>query len=159
GKSRLVQMLKERAAADPHTWLICRCSPYQQGSALAPVIELLSDHCRLEAEDDAAARARKVEELLTRYGLPKDEALPLLALLLGFAAPPGYAPLELTPQRQKERTLETLLALLLAMAAAEPVIFVVEDLHWVDPSTLELLDLLLHQGPTARLFNLFTFRP
>jgi len=159
GKSRLVQMLKERAAVDPHQWLICRCSPYQQGSALAPIIELLQYHFRLEAGESAEAKAEKVQELLTRYGLPLDEALPLLALLLGFAPPAGYASLGLTPQRQKERTLETLLALLLAMAGEEPVIFIVEDLHWVDPSTLELLDLLLHQGPTVRLFNLFTFRP
>ncbi|HEV7515266.1 MAG TPA: AAA family ATPase, partial [Thermoanaerobaculia bacterium] len=159
GKSRLVQMLKERAALDPHKWLICRCSPYHQGSALVPVIELLQDLCRFAPADDAAAKAGKVEGLLGRYGLPLPEAVPLLALLLGFAAPEGYAPLGLSAQRQKERTLETLLALLLAMAGEEPVLFVVEDLHWVDPSTLELLDLLLHQGPTVRLFNLFTFRP
>jgi class 3 adenylate cyclase/tetratricopeptide (TPR) repeat protein len=159
GKSRLVQMLKEGAAADPHKWLICRCSPYHQGSALAPVIELLSDLCRFAPGDDAAAKAGKVEGLLGRYGLPLPEAVPLLTLLLGLAVPAGYAPLGLTPQRQKERTLETLVALLLAMAGEEPVVFVVEDLHWVDPSTVDLLDLLLHQGPTVRLFNLFTFRP
>ncbi len=158
GKSRLVQMLKEHAKAERHEWLICRCSPFHQGSALAPIIELLTDLCDFKAEDDAAAKAGKVATLLGRYGLPS-EAVPLLTLLLGLAAPPGHAPLGLTAQRQKERTLETLVALLLAMAADGPVVFVVEDLHWVDPSTLDLLDLLLHQGPTVRLFNLFTFRP
>ncbi|HTQ80899.1 MAG TPA: AAA family ATPase, partial [Thermoanaerobaculia bacterium] len=159
GKSRLVQMLKERAAADPHQWLICRCSPYHQGSALAPVHELLQDLLRFRPEDGAPAKVAKIEEVLGRYRLPLPEAVPLLCLLLSLPAPEGYAPLGLTPQRQKERTLETLLALLLAMAGEGPVVFVVEDLHWVDPSTLELLDLLLNQGPTVRLFTLFTFRP
>jgi class 3 adenylate cyclase/tetratricopeptide (TPR) repeat protein len=159
GKSRLVQMLKEHAKAERHEWLICRCSPFHQGSALAPVIELLADLCRFRPEDDAVARTAKLEELLGRHGLPIPEAVPLLAQLLGLPAPPAYAPLGLAPQRQRERTLETLLALLLAMAVSGPVVFLVEDLHWVDPSTLELLDLVVHQGPTVRIFALFTFRP
>ena len=159
GKSRLVQMLKEHAKDERHEWLICRCSPFHQGSALAPVIELLADLCHFRPEDDAVARTAKLEELLGRHGLPIPEAMPLLAQLLGLPAPPAYAPLGLAPQRQRERTLEALLALLLAMAVSEPVVFLVEDLHWVDPSTLELLDLVVHQGPTVRIFALFTFRP
>jgi class 3 adenylate cyclase/tetratricopeptide (TPR) repeat protein len=159
GKSRLVQMLKEHAKGTPHAWVICRCSPFHQGSALAPVVELLCDLCRFRPEDDALAKTAKVEELLDRHGLPLLDTVPLVAQLLGLPAPAAYASLGLAPQRQKERTLETLLALLLAMAAAEPVLFVVEDLHWVDPSTLELLDLLVNQGPTVSIFALFTFRP
>jgi predicted ATPase len=69
-----------------------------------------------------------------------------------------YPPLALTPQQQMQKTLEALLALLLARAAQEPVLLVVEDLHWVDPSTLAFLSLLVNQGPTARILTLCTFR-
>ena len=73
--------------------------------------------------------------------------------------PATYPPLTLTPQRQKQKTLEALLAWLLALAEQQPVLFVVEDLHWVDPSTLEFLTLVVDQVPTARLLTLLTCRP
>ena len=70
-----------------------------------------------------------------------------------------YPALALTPQQQKQHTLDALLALLVARAAQEPLLLIVEDLHWVDPSTLEFLSLLVEQGPTARILTLCTFRP
>src|SRR5262249_8422045 len=73
--------------------------------------------------------------------------------------PAAYPPLPLTPQRQKQKTLEALLTWLLALAEQQPVLFVAEDLHWIDPSTLEFLTLLVEQGPTARLLALLTCRP
>src|SRR5207247_4570648 len=73
--------------------------------------------------------------------------------------PDRYAPLSLTPQQQKQKTLEALLALLLELAARQPVLLIVEDLHWIDPSTLEWLSLLLDQVPTTRLGLLMTTRP
>ena len=68
-------------------------------------------------------------------------------------------PLTVSPEQQKQQTLHALLTILLRIAAQQPVLFVMEDLHWVDPSTLELLSLLVDQGPTARILALFTFRP
>ena len=85
--------------------------------------------------------------------------MPLFTDLLSLPPADGYAPLTLSPEAQKVQTLQTLLTILLRRAAREPVLFVVEDLHWVDPSTLELLSLLVEQGPTARILALFTFRP
>src|SRR5262244_822585 len=70
-----------------------------------------------------------------------------------------YAPLTMSPEQQKQQTLHALLTILLRIAAQQPVLFVMEDLHWVDPSTLELLSLLVDQGPTARILALWTFRP
>ena len=67
---------------------------------------------------------------------------------------PTYAPLTLSPEQQKQQTLQALLTILLRIAAQQPVLFVMEDLHWVDPSTLELLSLLVDQGPTARILAL-----
>ena len=84
---------------------------------------------------------------------------PLFAALLSLPLTADYAPLTLSPEQQKQQTLQTLLTILLRRAAQQPVLFVMEDLHWVDPSTLELLSLLVDQGPTARILVLLTFRP
>ena len=82
-----------------------------------------------------------------QYGLPLAEAVPLFAALLSLPLPADYAPLTVTPEQQKQQTLEALLTILLRMAAQQPVLFVMEDLHWVDPSTLELLSLLSIKAP------------
>ena len=94
-----------------------------------------------------------------QYGLPLAEAVPLFAGLLSLPLPDTYTPLTLSPAQQKQQTLQALLTIFLHIAAQQPVLFVMEDLHWVDPSTLELLSLLVDQGPTARLLALLTFRP
>ena len=86
--------------------------------------------------------------------------MPLLAALLSVPLPEArYAPLQLSPQRQRQKTLETLLTWLLAETERQPTLAVWEDLHWADPSTLEFLSLLIDQTPTARLLTLCTCRP
>ena len=161
GKSRLVQVLKEQVASEPQAWLTpCQCSPYHQHSALYPWIDLLERVAlRFEREETPAQKLSKLEGLLVQHGLPLAEAVPLFAALLSLPLPAGYAPLMLSPEQQKQRTLQALLTILLRIAAQQPVLFVMEDLHWVDPSTLELLSLLVDQGPTARILALLTFRP
>jgi len=94
-----------------------------------------------------------------QYGLPLAEAVPLFASLLSIPLGSSYAPLNLSPEQQKQKTLQAILTILLRRAAQQTLLFVVEDLHWVDPSTLELLSLLVDQGPTSRILTLFTFRP
>src|SRR5205823_10183783 len=83
----------------------------------------------------------------------------LFATLLPLALTPDYAPLTMSPMQQKQKTVQALLTILLRIAAQQPVLFVMEDLHWVDPTTLEFLSLLVDQGPTARILVLLTFRP
>src|SRR5262249_56709915 len=100
-----------------------------------------------------------LEGFLVQYGLPLAEGVPLFASLLSLPLDSGYAPLTVSPERQKQQTLHALLTILLRMAAQQPVLFVMEDLHWVDPTTLEFLSLLVDQGPTARILALFTCRP
>ena len=85
--------------------------------------------------------------------------MPLFAALLSLPLTADYAPLTMSPEQQKQQTLHALLTILLRIAAQQPVLFVMEDLHWVDPTTLELLSLLVDQGPTARILALLTFRP
>ena len=158
GKSRLVQAVSARIADEPHTRLEFRCSAYHTNSPLYPVIDLLPEVLGYGIEDSPAARLEKLEQFAREYGLSPTEGLPLLAALLSLPAPEGSALPPMSPERQKQRTLETLLGLVLALAARRPVLVVVEDLHWMDPTTLELLHLLIEQAPGADLFVLLTAR-
>ena len=161
GKSRLVQVLTAHVATEPQAWLTpCQCSPYHQNTALYPLIDLLERVVlRFDREESPPQKLSKLEGFLVQYGLPLAEAVPLFAVLLSLPLPADYAPLTVSPEQQKQRTLQAILTILLRIAAQQPVLFVMEDLHWVDPSTLELLSLLVDQGPTARILALFTFRP
>ena len=161
GKSRLVQMLKDQVATESQAWLTpCQCSPYHQHSALYPWIDLLERVAlRFEREEPSAQKLRKLEGFLVQYGLSLAETVPLFATLLSLPLPTEYAPLTVSSEQQKQQTLHALLTILLRLAAQQPVLFVMEDLHWVDPSTLEFLSLLVDQGPTARILALLTFRP
>jgi class 3 adenylate cyclase/predicted ATPase len=161
GKSRLVQVLTAQVASEPQAWLTpCQCSPYYQHTALYPMIDLLERVAlRFEREDSSQQKLRKLEGFLVQYGLRLAEAVPLFAALLSLPLPADYPPLPMSPEQQRQQTLRALLAILVRIAAQQPVLFVMEDLHWIDPSTLELLTLLIEQGPTARILVLLTFRP
>ena len=159
GKSRLVQMLTDAVAAETHARIAWRGSPSHQQSALYPVIDQLHRRLRGYPEDPPAERLHPLEAMLTASGVALAEAVPLLAALLSLPLPASYAPLTLTPQRQRQRTFETLLAWLHADTRRQPLLVVVEDLHWLDPSTLELLSLLIDQSAQARLCLLLTARP
>ena len=161
GKSRLVQVLKEQVATEPQAWLTpCQCSPYYQNTALYPMIDLFERVVlQFDREESPEQKRSKLEGLLVQHGLPLAETVPLFAALLSFPLTADYAPLKISPEQQKQRTLQALLTMLLRIAAQQPVLFVMEDLHWVDPTTLEFFSLLVDQGPTARILALLTFRP
>jgi len=161
GKSHLVQMLTEQVVTEPQAWLTpCQCSPYYQNTALYPMIDLLERVVlRFEREESLQQKLRKLEGFFVQHGLPLAEAVPLFAALLSLPLTEGYTPLTGSPEQQKQNTLHAFLTILLRIAAQQPVRFVMEDLHWVDPSTLELLTLLVDQGPTTRILALFTCRP
>src|SRR5262249_27231470 len=151
GKSRLVQVLKDFVAPEPHSHLECRALPYYQNTALYPVTDLLQRTMRWQPDDTSHEKLRKLETPLSQYSLALAEAVPLCAALVTLSLPDNlYPPLTLTPQRQRQKALETLLAILLAEAARQPVLFIVEDLDCVRPTALELLTLLIdprHTGP------------
>jgi class 3 adenylate cyclase len=159
GKSRLIHRLRERLRDTPHSWLECRSSPYTRSSALYPVIELLEQAHDFRDEDSPEHKLERLERGLAHVGLEPAEAVPLLASLLSLRLPERYAPLEISPQLQRQKTLETLLAWVLALGEKQPLVLVVEDLHWVDPSTLEWLGLLIEQCPTAGVLLLLPHRP
>ena len=159
GKSRLVQVVKDEIIDAAALRIEYRCSPYHQHSALYPMIAHLERVLALRQDDTPEDKLRKLEEAIRPYPLPLAEVVPLFAALLALPLPASYPPLTLTPQRQKQKTLEALLTWLLVLTEQQPLLFVVEDLHWIDPSTLEFLTLLVEQGPTARLLTLLTCRP
>jgi class 3 adenylate cyclase len=160
GKSRLVEVLRQQAAREGYTRLVFRCLPYYQHSALYPVIEHLQRLLQFRRDDTPETKLIRLEQALPGDHFALNEVVPLLAALLSVPLPEArYAPLALSPQRQRQKTLEALLAWLLAEAERQPTLAVWEDLHWADPSTLEFLSLLIDQTPTARLLALLTCRP
>jgi class 3 adenylate cyclase/predicted ATPase len=159
GKSRLIRRVRERLAEERHTEWVCRCSPYHQHSALYPVIDLLQRMLRLQRDDSPEEKLRKLEEAFSPTAISLSEVIPLFAALLSLPLPERYAPPTIPPERLKRKTLEASLAVVLAAAAQQPMLFIVEDLHWIDASTLELLNLLIDQCPTTRLLMLLTCRP
>jgi predicted ATPase/class 3 adenylate cyclase len=161
GKSRLVQVLTDQVAAEPRAWLTpCQCSPYHRHTALYPLTDLLERVIlRFDQEASPQQKMGTLEGFLVQHSLPLAEAVPLCAALLSLPLPADYAPITVSPEQQKQQTLHVLVTILLRLAAQQPVLFVMEDLHWVDPTTLEFLSLLVDQGPTARILALCTFRP
>ncbi len=162
GKSRLVRALAERGAAEAATWLVAQGSKYSQNTPLSPILPLLSRAIipkRADLEEGSVEeKLRRLEEVLDDHGVNRDYAS-LLAELLSLPAEERYPPLALSPEARRKRTLAAILALLGAFAERRTVVLVVEDLHWIDPSTLELLDLLLREISTLPLLLVATFRP
>src|SRR5262245_11678535 len=146
GKSRLVQVVSAHVAHTPHRRWECRGVPTLRYSAFAPVIDLLQQVLDSQPDKSPAMTLQKLEILLASSPGALPEAVPLLAALLGVPLDDCYPPLTLTPERQRQRTLETLLTVLRGLAVPQPVLLIVEDLHWGDPSTLEFLSLLVTQA-------------
>jgi class 3 adenylate cyclase/predicted ATPase len=160
GKSRLVQTLKGHIANEPHVRWECRSVEYSQNTALFPVTDLFQRLLQFQAEDTPNEKLAKLEQMLSQYRLPLEESVQLFAPLLSLPIPEDtYTPLQLSPQRQRQKTLETLVAILQELAERHPVLFILEDLHWTDPTTLEFLNLLIEQIPTTSILTLLTCRP
>jgi class 3 adenylate cyclase/predicted ATPase len=160
GKSRLIEMVKEYIAQEPHIRWECRSSEYYQNSALYPLTDLFQRILQWQQDETPDEKLGKLEQALRQYRLSLEESVPLFASLLALPLPEHqYPSLNLSPQRQRQKTLEALVAILLEQAEQQSVLFILEDLHWTDPTTLELLGLLLDQTPTASLLVLLTCRP
>jgi class 3 adenylate cyclase/energy-coupling factor transporter ATP-binding protein EcfA2 len=159
GKSRLVQILKEQVAHEKSVRIEYRCSPYHQNSAFYPIIEHLHRLLQFAPHDTPQAKLTKLQQTLAQYRFPQADTLPLLAALLSLPHPEGAPPITLSPQKQKQKTQEALVAWIVEEAEKAAVYSAWEDLHWADPSTLEVLALFLDQVPTTRLLVLLTFRP
>ena len=161
GKSRLVQAIVQRAADEGQAWLTpLQCSPYHRGTALYPMIDFLNRVVlQFEKNDSVLTKWSRLEGLALQYGLPPAETAALFASLLAIPIPDEQPALNLTPERQKQKILQLLETILIERSSRQPLLFLVEDLQWVDPTTLELLTHLLDQVPTRRILALYTCRP
>jgi class 3 adenylate cyclase/predicted ATPase len=159
GKSALIDTLRREVRAEGWTRITFRCSPYHTNSALYPVVEHWKRHAGWQPEDDSATRLNKLDGALKTYRLPREEAVPLFASLLSLPLGDRYPSLTLTPERLKEQTADAIVALSLEEAERHPLLMVWEDVHWADPSTLDLLGQLIDQAPTVPLLIILTYRP
>jgi class 3 adenylate cyclase/predicted ATPase len=151
GKSRLVHFVRQEAVRLQQ--LHCQCSPYHRGTALHPILEALRRRWGLDGDTDSQLAALK-------EALPGESVrdIALLAAVLDLGVPPGSPPLG-SPGRQRAETLEVLVGLLRAEASRTPLVLGIEDVHWIDPSTIELLAALLGSGRDVPLMLLLTARP
>jgi class 3 adenylate cyclase/predicted ATPase len=158
GKSRVIAALEERIHTEPYVRLRYFCSPYHQDSALFPFIDQLLRAVGFAREDPSAVKLEKLEAWLDRATAP-DEEVALLADLLSLPAPERFSLPNLSPQRKRERTLEALTNQLEGLARQQPVLAVFEDAHWIDPTSRELLDLVIERARTLPVLLIVTFRP
>jgi class 3 adenylate cyclase/predicted ATPase len=159
GKSRLLCALRESLAQEQFMPLSHYCSPFRQNTALHPVVDLLERAAEFARDDAPTRRLEKLEVLLAQGTANVRDATPLVAALLAIPFEGRYPPLGLTPQRQKELTLEVLVDQLTGLTRREPVLAVYEDVQWADPTMLELLDLVVDRVRVLRTFVLMTSRP
>src|SRR5215813_5334638 len=160
GKSRLLEGLREATAKD-HIWVAIRCSPFHTASALHPIIEHLKRVFGWQPEDTPQHHLTQLEAGLGGFKtLPLFESVRLFADLMSVPVPEDrYQRLSMTAQRQRDATLDAIVAWLIELAERAPVLMAWEDLHWADPTTLETLGMLIEQAPTAALLVVATYRP
>jgi class 3 adenylate cyclase/tetratricopeptide (TPR) repeat protein len=158
GKSRLLQAFSERIAAEPHIPLRYQCSPYYRHSAFYPMMVQLERAARLERDESPAQKLAKLEALLAQATERVTDVAPLLAALLSIPTADRYPPLECSPQRQKEQTIEALADQVSGLARRHPVLLLFEDAHWSDPTSLDVLARLVHRVQDARVLAVITYR-
>ena len=156
GKSRLVRALMDEVDPGGCTMLRCQCSPHYTGTPLWPVVRHLTFAAGFDPADTQPVRMAKLEALLRRGSAHPAKALPFIAAMLDLEAEP---PAELTPKQLRDRTLAHLVDQVLGLARQQPVLMVVEDAHWVDPTTLELVSQTFERIAAERVLVLLTSRP
>ena len=159
GKSHIALALQERLQAEPHITLRHFCSAHHTNSALHPFIGQLERAARFERSDSPAEKFAKLEALLVRSGADADRVVAPLATLLSLPPNDRYRLPELSPQKLKEMMLAALSAQLDGLAAQQPVFIIFEDVHWADPTSLELLTGTLEQVQRLPVLLLITARP
>ncbi len=159
GKSRLIWALQQHVAQSPDAFLVhLDCSPYFMNTAFYPVVQMLERFLEFGL-DDAGQRLDKLDGLLAQYGFDLPTVGPLLAGLLGVQSGDRYPPLDLPADRQRQLTIDALITILLVRADYQPLLVVAEDLHWIDPSSLDLLTQLIEHVPRTRQLVVLSFRP
>jgi class 3 adenylate cyclase/tetratricopeptide (TPR) repeat protein len=158
GKSRLTQVLRDRIKGDSHTTLRYQCSPFRLNSALYPIIEHIEFAARFSREDTPEQKLDKLEAIVAGTPAQRAEWAPLMAALLSLPTT-RYRAVGLSARRQKEKTLEALIGQIEALARQQPVLIIFEDVHWIDPTSQELLDVVVPRLRGTRVLMVITYRP
>ena len=159
GKSRLVRALHEQVRHEGRATLVFRCSPYHANSALHPVIDRVQREAGFQSADTPEVKRHRLDDWLKRRVFHNADSLALFAALLSIPMQDGQSEVGSLSQGQKRSAYEHLVHWLVDMAQERSLLVVWEDVHWADPSTLELLNLLIEQAPTAAMLAVVTFRP
>jgi predicted ATPase len=158
GKSRLTAALLERLAAEPHTRLRYFCSPQHTDSALFPIIGQMQRAAGLAHDNTTGVRLDKLDALLEQTSTSIEDAS-LIAEMLSLPNDGRYRALDLDPQQRRQRTLEALVRQLEVLTRSNPVLTTFEDVHWTDPTSLELFSRTVDRIQTLRVLLIVTFRP
>lgn len=158
-KSRTIEALCERLLNERQTRLRYYCSPYHVNIALHPVIEQLERAAHFQTNDTPATKCKKLESILAGSSEDVAKAFPLIAAMLSLATDVSYPTPHLTPQEQKAKTFHALLGQLDALARQQPILMVLEDAHWIDPTTIELFGLTIDRLQNLPVLLVITFRP
>jgi predicted ATPase/class 3 adenylate cyclase len=159
GKSRLTQALREKVSDNPHIRIRYQCSPYHTSTALHPFVEQLQHAARFTPDDTADTKLAKLESLLSKAVDDPAQAVPFVASLLSVDYTSKYAPLTVTPQRQKDLMLQALGAQLTGLSGKTPVLMILEDAHWIDPTSQGLFNLMVPMVAERGVLLVVTFRP
>jgi class 3 adenylate cyclase/predicted ATPase len=157
GKSRLTAALLERLATEPHTRLRYFCSPQHTDSALFPIIGQMERAAGLAREDTPQVKLDKLDALLGQTSTSSGD-MALIAEMLSLPSDGRYPVLDLLPQQRRHRTMEALLIQLEGLARQNPVLMILEDAHWIDPTSLEVFSLVVSKLRTIRALLMVTFR-
>lgn len=159
GKSRLLRALRQRIEADPHIRLSYQCSPYHSSTALHPVIQQLVHSAGIADTDTVDQKLDKLEKLIALANIPLDETVALIASLLAIPYEHRYGKLELEPQQLRARTIDALAHQVLNLSKDRTVLLVVEDVHWIDPTTETLIGEMIARSASARVLVVLSQRP
>jgi class 3 adenylate cyclase/tetratricopeptide (TPR) repeat protein len=159
GKSRILSTLRQRLEAQGVQALRFQCSPYYVNSAFWPIIDTFERALKFARDETTDSKLDKLEALIvTHYGRPRADVR-FVASILSIPCEQRYGPLQMTPQKHKDETLRTLVDITEAAARGQPSVMLFEDAHWADPTTLEVLDLLIDRVKTIPLLMVLTHRP
>ncbi|TSA04664.1 MAG: adenylate/guanylate cyclase domain-containing protein, partial [Nitrospiraceae bacterium] len=159
GKSRVTRSLCDRLAEERYQTIQLQCSPYHTNTAFYPAITWLRQAAGLTNQDSAQAQLEKLDVMARESGIENPDTVSLLADLLSIRGEDRYSPLNVSSEKRKDMTLEALVQYLERLADRRPVLFIVEDAHWLDPTTLDLLTRIMGRIRQTRVLLLITFRP
>ncbi len=159
GKSRLLDEFRARLKGDPHLWIACAGEELHSNTPFHAVTQMLDQGLGWRGDESKEERFAALERALQAAGLKLDEALPLIAELLDLPLSPTYAVVKFSPEQKRKRLFAALSGWVYWAATILPLVIAIEDMHWVDPSTIELLQMLAEQGATMPLMLIVTARP